>query len=101
MTQTAGHGLCGFRINPHRCLRTSSEIRAVGERDARILKGFRCRFSCLTPRVLAVQSLHSRFGGTIIDLHDYRHRKEFFLSLAKMLIETDQALFKLLDRNWR
>ena len=42
MTQTAGYGLCG--------LRTSAEIRAVGERDARILKGFRCRFSCLTPQ---------------------------------------------------
>jgi hypothetical protein len=51
MTQIAEFGLCGCRINPHRCVRMSSEIRAVGECDARILKGFRCRLCCLTPRV--------------------------------------------------
>ena len=31
-------------------LRTSSEIHAVGEREVRIFKGFRCRLNYLAPR---------------------------------------------------
>ncbi len=48
--QNLEYGLCGGRINPHRCLRTSSEIHVVGEREIRILKEFGCRLSCLAPR---------------------------------------------------
>ena len=48
--QTAEFGLCGCRINPNRCLRTSSEIHAAGEREVRISKGFRRRLSILTER---------------------------------------------------
>ncbi len=39
MTQIAEYGLCGCRINPHRCLRTSSEIHAADEREVRTFKG--------------------------------------------------------------
>ena len=49
-TQDPEYGLSNRRINPHRCVRTSSEIHATGERELRISKGFRCRLNCLTPR---------------------------------------------------
>ena len=40
MTENPEYGLCDCRIHPHRCLRTSSEIHAAGEREVRIFKGF-------------------------------------------------------------
>ena len=66
MTQTAGYGLCGCRINPHRCLRTSSEIHAAGEREVRVFKGFRCRLNCLTPRpAVVLPKLPCKFEGKV------------------------------------
>ena len=54
MTQTAECGLCGCRIDPCRCHRTSSEIHAAGEREVCVFKGFRCRPSNLTARDLTI-----------------------------------------------
>ena len=55
---------------------------------------------CLT-HAATIESLRSRFGGLIIDLRNYQHRKEFFLCLARMLIETDKALFNMLNQHWQ
>ncbi len=49
MTQNPEYGLCGCRVDPHRCLQTSFEIHAVGKREVRSFKGFRCRFNRLAP----------------------------------------------------
>jgi hypothetical protein len=57
MTQPPKYGLCCFRINPHRCLRTSSENHAAGEREVRIFKGFRCPLNFLAPRAPLAQPL--------------------------------------------
>ena len=62
MTQTAEYGLCGGRIDSHRCLRTLSEIYAAGEREVCISKGFRCRLSILTERVKLAKKLGT-IGG--------------------------------------
>ena len=69
MTQTAEYGRCGCRINLHRCFRTSSEIHAEGEREVRVFKGFRCRLSILTERVLG-PGLGKRDCGRFFRCHD-------------------------------
>ena len=56
MTQTAEYELCDCRINPHQCLRTSSEIHAAGVRELLVFKGFRRRLNCLTPRPPVVET---------------------------------------------
>ena len=56
MTQTTEYGLCGGRIDSHRCLRTLSEIHVAGEREVCILWGFRCRPSILTERSIGSRS---------------------------------------------
>jgi len=50
MTRNPEYGLCGGRINPHRCLRMLSEIHSAGERQVRVFKGFRYRLNGSTPR---------------------------------------------------
>ena len=39
MTQDPEYGLCGHGIDPHRCLRMSSEIHAAGECEVRVFVG--------------------------------------------------------------
>ncbi len=40
MRQTAEDGLCSYRINPHQCPRTSSDIHTAGAREVRVFRGF-------------------------------------------------------------
>ena len=70
MTQNPEYGLCGYRIDPHQCLRTLSGIHAAGKRELLFFKGFGCRLCILPPRPgrqsgYGVENLSSNSGLSI------------------------------------